>query len=448
MTNKDYSESVRTFFKQGITDDGWEKMDDVEGIKGIWYTKIAKGRGLLYLSPKYDVLDTSDIRIYLKEDEENQYGKDTIDTFLAKSNQIIWKADSSLPPNWKTGFTTGTLGQQTKKFLSPSEEVFDNRPGAIKFMIESKAFSNEDITRMQLGMSEDDWMFDENLPVGWFKKKFGSSWYFSTSKFQVIKSPEEVLTHFTLTGATQETVNKFRNIQEDSELSQPVVPSSPRTPTRSQSPSSSRSSPRSPATPGSPATQSAISNNRVKVKQEKVEQRSPPVKRKSPTEQENRNKKVKTEPIENPAVTVKKENFEAVADDCDLPPGWRFGKEDNDEVILNDKNTKFKSRRDATEHLIRQNFNPKIIYGLWSTLDKEGWLLTNNMIPSGWRIKFYPTLDDHKYITRDVTILHSTEEALKHIKQTPDLQEHLEMFEKWASEVRMKESKKATTARM
>ena len=117
-------------------------------------------------------------------------------------------------------------------------------------------------------------------------------------------------------------------------------------------------------------------------------------------------------------------------------------------LIFNDKNTKFKSRRDATEHLIRQNFNPKIIYGLWSTLDKEGWLLTNNMIPSGWRIKFYPTLDDHKYITRDVTIIHSTEEALKHIKQTPDLQEYLEMFEKWASEVRMKESKKATTASM
>merc|ERR1740129_2238896 len=153
MVNNNYSESVRTFFKKGITDDGWEKMDDVEGIKGIWYTKIAKGRGLLYLSPKYDVLDTSDIRMYLKEDEENQYGKDTIDAFLAKSNQFIWKADSSLPPNWKTGCTVDTLGQQIKKFLSPSEKVFDNRPEAIKFMIESKAFSNDDITRMQLGMS-------------------------------------------------------------------------------------------------------------------------------------------------------------------------------------------------------------------------------------------------------------------------------------------------------
>ena len=440
--NTDYPVSVKLFFKQGLKDDGWKKMDDVEGINGIWYTKRAKGRGLLYLSPKYDVLDTEDIRMYLKEDEENHYGEAIIDAFLTKSNKIIWKPDSSLPPNWKIGLTIGIYGQQVKKFQSPTQQVFDNRPEAIKFMIESKEFSNDDITRMQLGMSEDDWMFDENLPVGWFKKKFGSSWYFSTSKFQVMKSAEEVLTHFTITGATQETIRKFRNIQEDSELSRHLVPSSPRTPTRAQTPPTTRASPATPSTPGSPATPSTPSPiNRVKVKQEKVEQRSPPVKRKSPTDRE-KNKRVKTEPIENPAVTIKKENFEAVTEECELPPGWRFGEEDNEEVIFNDKNTKFKSRRDAAEHMIKQNFNPKIIYGLWSTLDREGWLLTNNMIPSGWRIKSFPALDDHKYITRDVTILHSTEEALKHIKQTPDLEDHVEKFEKWASEVKMKESKK------
>ena len=440
--NTDYPASVKAFFKQGLKVDGWKQMDYVEGIKGVWYTKNAKGRGLLYLSPKHDVLDTEDIRMYLKEDEENNYGEHTIDAFLTKSNKIIWKPDSSLPPNWKIGFTMGIYGQQMKKFQSPTEEVFDNRPEAIKFMIESKEFSNDDITRMQLGMSEDDWMFDENLPVGWFKKKFGSSWYFSTSKFQVMKSPEEVLSHFTLTGATQETIRKFRNIQEDSELSRALVPPSPRTPTRSQTPSSSRASPVTPPTPGSPATPSTPSPNKVKVKQEKLEQRSPPMKRKSPTDKEKKHKRVKTEPMENPAVTIKKENFEAVTEECELPPGWRFGTEDSEEVIFNDKNTKFKSRRDAAEHMIKQNFNPKIIYGLWSTLDKEGWLLTNNMIPSGWRIKSFPALDDHKYITRDVTILHSTEEALKHIKETPDLEEYLGMFEKWNSEVRLKETKK------
>ena len=433
-----YSDEEKTFFKQGLPENGWREMDYVAGIRGTWYTKHCKGRGLLYLSPKYDVLDAEDIRLYLKDDEENHYGLETIDAFMAKSKKIIWKPDSTLPPNWKIGCSVDISGEQIKKFQTPTAEVFDSRPEAIKFMIESKNYCNDDITRMQLGMSDDDWMFDEHLPVGWFKKKYGSIWFFSTSKFQVLKSPEEVITHFNLTGASQETIQKFRNIQEETELSHPVVPTSPRTPTRS---APGPSTPLSPATLESPASPLTPASNRVKVKQE-TDQGSDPVKRKSPTEKENNNKRVKTEPTENPAVTIKKENLDESLEEAELPPGWRFGKVDNEEVLFNDKNVKFKSRRDAAEHMIKQNFNPKLIFGLWSTLDREGWLLSNDMIPSGWRIKSYPSLDDYKYITRDVTILHSTEEALKHIKDTPDLETQIEMFEKWASEVRMKETKK------
>merc|ERR1712112_594540 len=90
--------------------------------------------------------------------------------------------------------------------------MFDTRPGAIRYMIETKKYSNEDITMMQLGMSEDDWMFDENLPVGWFKKRYGSSWRFSTSNFQVLKSSAEVLKHFLQTGASKDVIQKFSSI--------------------------------------------------------------------------------------------------------------------------------------------------------------------------------------------------------------------------------------------
>ena len=431
-TNDTYSEFDKNLFKRGLSDDGWKKYD------GSWHTKFMKGRGLLYLSPEYEIISSDDIENHLREAGKS---KQEIEEFMKKSKEVKWKIDSSVPSNWKIGFVQNNdSGELVKKFQSPTEEVFDSRPDAIKYMIESKKFTNDDITRMQLGMSEDDWMFDENLPVGWFKKKFGTKWYFSTSKFQVLKSTGEVMKHFLQTQTPQHVIQKFSNSIEntsDSSSASSAPPMTPRTPRRRPTPTTP-STPTTPATPPTPRSDKAP----VNIKQEAVEQTT--AKRKSP-KQPTQNKKMKTEHRSNENnVKVKKEKIERLQNDrdpCELPPNWRFENEDGVEVIYNDKGAKFRSRREATEFMIKQNYNPKQIYAVWTTLDTEGWDLDNDLIPPGWRLQHQPDLFDYKYITREVRVLHSTDEALKHIKNSSDLSKYEDKFQTWSKQVKSKEPK-------
>ena len=126
----------------------------------------------------------------------------------------------------------------------------------------------------------------------------------------------------------------------------------------------------------------------------------------------------------------------------ELPPKWRFEMEDGEEVIFNEEGTKFTTRRDAVEFLIKNSFPPQVIYNLWSTLDREGWLVDNKLAPPGWRQKFHPLIHDYKYVTRELTLLNSSEEALKFIKNDEELSRNcLEGFQKWVEDVRKKSPK-------
>ena len=79
---------------------------------------------------------------------------------------------------------------------------------------------------MQLGMSEDDWMFDEYLPVGWFKKLYATKWHYCSSQFQIFTNTEEVLRYFLEVGMENDVVKKFSNLVEvpDDLLTPPPAP--------------------------------------------------------------------------------------------------------------------------------------------------------------------------------------------------------------------------------
>ena len=126
----------------------------------------------------------------------------------------------------------------------------------------------------------------------------------------------------------------------------------------------------------------------------------------------------------------------------ELPANWRFATEEDETVIYNEEGVRFSSRREAAEWMIKNSFPPQVIYSLWSTLDREGWELDNKSIPPGWRQKYHPLIHDYKYVTRELKLLNSSEEALKFIKDDTELSKNfLSGFQSWVEEVRKKSPK-------
>ena len=439
-------EITKNVFKRGLYEDGWEVCSSIT-LSGEWFSKYSKARGLQYLTPNYEVLNNEEISSRMKELE---YPEEDISKFLKDVSEVKWLENSSVPSNWKVADVQEATGGKVRKFLSPGDLEFDSRPEAIKFMIDSREFSNEDITRMQLGMSEDDWMFDENLPVGWFKKRVGEKWHFSTSKFIVLKTNAEVLSHFLQTGASQDVIERFSKATEapaasnsSSLSSSPITPQTPKTPTSPLLFKSQRRVTVKQEKVDLPCTNENLPQeddseslkqkaDKIKIKKEKIEV-SPSNKRKSPQD-EGKRQRHKSDKIK-----IKKEKIEKNEKSC-FPENWRLEIEDDQEVIFNDSGEKFLSRRAAVEFMMKNNFKQVQIDSVWKTLDQEGWVLDpSDMIPKDWRMKQFPDLYDHKYITKDMKILHSTEEAHTYINDNENLLSYADKFETWAEELRDKE---------
>ena len=403
--NEVYSDKDKRMFQAGLKDDGWEKDSH---LPQDWSIKFVKGRGFVFLAPNYDVVNCDDIEMYLAE--QLCLEDDEIQRFASKWKDINWEPHFSVPQDWKVASVLEKNGDHVRRFLSPSGEEFLSRPEAISSMIKSGKYSSEDITRMQLGMSEDDWMFDEYLPVGWFKKLYGTKWYFCSSHFQIFQNTEEVLRYFLEVDMAKEVVDKFSNLVEvDENLLPPPPPV--------------------------PEPKSVTPKKKKKKAKSKEAEKSPSTKRKSSDKDSGLNKKkVKSEPKE---IIVDSSN-----DNLPLPPKWRFDVEEGREIIFSDKEEKFKSRRDAVEFMVKKNYNPKMIYTLWNTLHTEGWLTDDNQkIPPGWRIKYFESVYDYKYLTRELKVLHSTKEAVAAILKDKDLGEYVEKFKSWAGDVQRKEKK-------
>ena len=119
-----------------------------------------------------------------------------------------------------------------------------------------------------------------------------------------------------------------------------------------------------------------------------------------------------------------------------LPKGWKLEEDRNgDEVIVHPDGRKFPSRVMAVEWMIKTKQEPKSIYNMWSSLDTEGWELGDQHVPAGWRVKHHPGICDYKYLTREMKVLSSTEQARQVIKKSADYDEENEKnFEEWLRE--------------
>merc|ERR1712129_245156 len=302
--------------------------------------------------------------------------------------------------------------------------VFNNRAEAFRYMIEHPdTYTKSDIDEMITRLVHEDWHTHPLLPVGWRIKKLETDVLTLTeagSLYKVVKSARaKIKKHFsevelkkfsTLMDSLQPTNREYLNTA--TKASPPNRPEPTTAEEELKDPLDVSSTKPSP----SKNTEARTLLKVVHIKKERV-----------PDLEEQSNHV-------HDSVQVKQEPKGQDAETEILPRGWKMeNNEYAEEVILNADGRRFESRRDAAEFMIKNNYTPKSIYNLWNSLDQEGWILQSDIVPAGWRVKFHPGLYDYKYLTRDMKIIHSTEEASLLIKASKECDQ--EKFEKWASEV-------------
>ena len=334
--------------------------------------------------------------------------------------------DHTLPEGWKK-----KLNKEANiiLFMSPHGNVFNHRAEAIKFMIEHpEGYSKSDVEEMSSKLVYEDWHTNPLLPAGWRIKRLQGDVLTLTEAgnlFKVVKSARaKIKKQFS------ETVLKdFSNLMDSLKPSNREVFNTPiTTPAIKTEPSSSHAVDEEPKDP-------------LDVSNIETEASNPPMVSKSSLLDYNIKKEkfsVEKEPdtvnTTSNSVKIKQEQPEENQDEDILPNGWKIETDENsDEVFINPAGKRFTSRRDAVEFMIKNGYAPKSIYNLWNSLDIEGWVLQSDQIPAGWRVKYYPALYDYKYLTREMSIIHSTQEASLVVKSCDDHEQ--ERFENWASEV-------------
>ena len=133
----------------------------------------------------------------------------------------------------------------------------------------------------------------------------------------------------------------------------------------------------------------------------------------------------------------KKEKHSAAQDF--LPLGWteNIPPNGNEVVYTSPEGETFTTRLALVEFLVKSKSDPQTIYTLWNTLGAEGWMMGDELVPPGWRMKSYKNLFDYKYLTRDMKVVNSSEEALKHITESDDYsKENQQNFKKWYSDIK------------
>ena len=92
-----------------------------------------------------------------------------------------------------------------------------------------------------------------------------------------------------------------------------------------------------------------------------------------------------------------------------LPAGWRVsvGREQG-EVLVDAEGARFPGRKEAIDHMIREQHGPGEIFRLWTTLERDGWR-AHAALPTGWKRKFFPTEGRHHYLSPMMAVVRGTE---------------------------------------
>ena len=113
-------------------------------------------------------------------------------------------------------------------------------------------------------------------------------------------------------------------------------------------------------------------------------------------------------------------------EDDGLPAGWKYRTivkaGIRTDYVITEKNYQFQSRRAAIEWVIKENFDPQVIYRMWNTLDAEGWV-TEDRLPKGWRVRSKERLKDSwqfYFLSPQMEVFKSNKSVLDHILALPD----------------------------
>ena len=118
------------------------------------------------------------------------------------------------------------------------------------------------------------------------------------------------------------------------------------------------------------------------------------------------------------------ESETAEGDQLYLPPNWKKQKcEDGSSVLISSDGSELESRLVAVRHLIKTNCEPQIIYKLWNTLDTEGWLLGDELLPTGWRFRYKKKMLNFEFLDRDMNILRGTDEVINYLTENTEYNE-------------------------
>lgn len=135
-----------------------------------------------------------------------------------------------------------------------------------------------------------------------------------------------------------------------------------------------------------------------------------------------------------PTAVVKEETLEH---ENPLPDGWMFV----DGKLRNTDGVMFQTIREAVEHLVTHDTDPKVVYSLWNTLHLEGWVLGPSLLPMGWRIKFVGS-DSHfgyQILTREMCVLREEQEVVEYLKENEDYSlDNIRNFKEWVYSLHVK----------
>ena len=280
-------------------------------------------------------------------------------------------------------------------------------------------YDNEDIGHLVNTLEHEGWENDSLLPLKWRIRKSGTEIHFLTGIFNVI----------TIVKSARANIRKnFGQAELDNfaKLMESLKPTNKNPYSASKLDISNIVSVKSePSDPLEVSNKNLIETNRKRnsstaidakeIKKEKIDA--------IPT-----SSMVKIEPVE-------RSNPE---ENETLPKDWRTEVTLSGEVILiNPEGSKFSSRVSAVEFMMKNTYSPEDIYNLWNSLDKEGWSIPNEKVPSGWRIKYFEGIFDYKYLTKEMKVFESTEEAFTHIKDSGNFNFGVMMkFGVWVKDVK------------
>ena len=349
-----------------------------------------------------DISDESleiDDSLVVAEDED----KNSVST-VKTSNKLQWTEDeSSLPRGWKISEMRNTFSpgheKMYYKLLAPGGVYINSRAQAVRFMKEKPAeFTAEETEFMISTLHRDGWIRSDNLPHNWMYRFIQKSMHFLNENFEQIRSFSKAYRYMENNGYSPETLDTFKVsffrtqkevtlVKADSfeEEEEAMVVTSNQTSEKRKTPSETEA-------------ELDIAAKRPKLEETSIQWRR----------------------------------------DQTLPDGWELLPTNNDgEIIKTSDGVQFSGRKEAIDFMIKEGYSPESIFKLWNTLHLDGWLDDPQVLPTGWKKKYFTDNSGYHFLSPLMEEITGTEGLLAHMErnQSEYDAEDLSKFRNWLSEI-------------